>query len=89
MKQLFDQASLVKTLKGGIKKGYWSLEDLDRPPPGWTECVNNTKGNKAFPQGYQGVEYQNLARVKIPKPKPKEEKVELTDPKDLLTEYNF
>ena len=48
MEQLFDQTSLIKTLKGGIKKGYWSLEDLDRPPPGWTECVNNTKGNKAF-----------------------------------------
>ena len=81
MKQLFDQASLVKTLKDGIKKGYWSLEDLDRPPPGWTECVNNTKGNKAFPQGYQGVKYRNLARVKEP-PK-QQEKIEIIDPKDL------
>ena len=83
MKQLFDQASLVKTLKGGIKKGYWSLEDLDRPPPGWTECINNTKGNKAFPQGYQGIKYKNLARVKEP-PK-QQEKIEIIDPKDLPT----
>ena len=83
MKQLFDQASLVKTLKDGIKKGYWSLEDLDRPPPGWTECVNNTKGNKAFPQGYQGVKYRNLARVKEP-PK-QQEKIEIIDPKDFPT----
>ena len=45
MEQLFDQVSLIKTLKGGIKKGYWSLEDLDRPPPGWKEVVNDCKGN--------------------------------------------
>ena len=83
MEQLFDQASLIKTLKGGIKKGYWSLKDLDRPPPGWTECINNTKGNKAFPQGYQGVKYRNLARVKEP-PK-QQEKIEIIDPKDLPT----
>ena len=85
MEKLFD-VSVLQILKDGIKKGYWTLEDLDKPPPGWTECVSNTKGNKAFPQGYQGVEYQNLARVKIPKPK--QEKVELTDPKDLPT-YDF
>ena len=87
MEKLFD-ISVVNTLKDGIKKGWWTLKDLDTPPPGRTECINNTKGNKAFPNGYQGVEYQNLARVKIPKPKPKEEKVELTDPKDLPT-YDF
>ena len=87
MEQLFDQASLIKTLKGGIKKGYWSLKDLDTPPPGWTDCVNNCKGNPAFPQGYQGVEYKNLARVEEPKPPPAEEKVQLTNPKDLPTHF--
>ena len=86
MQKLFD-ASVLQILKDGIKKGYWTLEDLDKPPPGWTECVNNTKGNKAFPQGYQGVEYKNLARVKIQKPKPAEEKVELTNPKDYPTYF--
>ena len=80
MQKLFD-ISVIKTLKDGITKGRWSLEDLDEPPPGWTECVLNTKGNPAFPQGYQGVKYQNLARVE--EPKPPEEKVELTNPKDL------
>lgn len=85
MQQLFD-ASVLKILKDGIKKGYWTLEDLDKPPPGWTECISNTKGNKAFPQGYQGVEYQNLARVKTPKPK--KETIEIIDPKDLPT-YDF
>ena len=86
MEKLFD-ISVVNTLKDGIKKGWWTLQDLDKPPPGWLECVNNCKGNPAFPQGYQGVEYQNLARVKIQKPKPVEEKVELTNPKDLPTHF--
>ena len=87
MQKLFD-ASVLQILKDGIKKGYWTLEDLDTPPPGWTECMNNCKGNPAFPQGYQGVKYQNLARVEEPKPKPKEEKIEIIDPKDL-PDYDF
>ena len=86
MEKLFD-VSVIKTLKDGIKKGRWTLKDLDQPPPGWLECVNNCKGNPAFPQGYQGVQYKNLARVKIQKPKPVEEKVELTNPKDLPTHF--
>ena len=84
MQKLFD-ASVVKTLKDAIKRGKFTLEDLDKPPPGWIECVNNCKGNPAFPQGYQGVEYKNLARM--PEPKPVEEKVELTNPKDLPTYF--
>ena len=84
MQKLFD-ISVIKTLKDGIKKGRWTIEDLDQPPPGWTECVNNCKGNPAFPQGYQGVKYQNLARVE--EPKPPEEKVELTNPKDLPPDF--
>ena len=85
MEKLFD-VSVLQILKDGIKKGYWTLEDLDKPPPGWTECISNTKGNKAFPQGYQGVKYKNLARVE--EPKPKKEKIEIIDPKDLPT-YDF
>ena len=85
MEKLFD-VSVINTLKEGIKKGRWTLKDLDTPPPGWLECVNNCKGNPAFPQGYQGVEYQNLARVKIPKPY--EEKIEIIDPKDF-PDYDF
>ena len=84
MEKLFD-ISVVNTLKDGIKKGWWKLEDLDKPPPGWIECINNTKGNKAFPNGYQGVEYQNLARLKEPIPPPPEEKVEVINPKDYPT----
>ena len=86
MEKLFD-ISVINTLKDGIKKGWWTLKDLDKPPPGWLEVVNNCKGNPAFPQGYQGVKYKNLARVKIQKPKPAEEKVELTNPKDYPTYF--
>ena len=94
MKRLFDKVSLLKLLKDGLNKPnpkdpesmMWTLEDLDQPPPGWTEVVNNCKGNPAFPQGYQGVEYKNLARVE--EPKPIEEKVQLTDPKDFQ-KYDF
>ena len=35
MKQLQDITSTIKTLRDGIAKGYWTLEDLDRPSPGW------------------------------------------------------
>jgi len=94
MKRLFDKVSLLKLLKDGLNKPnpkdpesmMWTLEDLDQPPPGWTEVVNNCKGNPAFPQGYQGVEYKNLARVE--EPKPIEEKVEITNPKDFQ-KYDF
>ena len=84
MEKLFD-ASVIKTLKDAIKRGKFTLEDLDTPPPGWLECVNNCKGNPAFPQGYQGVKYKNLARLKEPIPPPVEEKVEVINPKDYPT----
>ena len=82
MEKLFD-ISVVNTLKDGIKKGWWTLKDLDKPPPGWVECVNNCKGNPAFPQGYQGVEYKDLARIK--EAPPPQEKVEVINPKDYPT----
>ena len=83
MEKLFD-VSVIKTLKDAIKRGKFTLKDLDTPPPGWTEVVNNCKGNPAFPKGYQGVEYKNLARIKEPIPPP-EEKVEVINPKDYPT----
>ena len=87
MEKLFD-VSVFKILKDGIKKGYWTLEDLDKPSPQWKEVVNTCNGHPMYIRGYQGVKFENLARVEEPKPKPKEEKVELTDPKDLPT-YDF
>ena len=86
MEKAFDRRSVMKTLKDGIKKGYWTLEDLDKPSPGWKEVINDCKGNPLFPQGYKGVKFQNLARVE--EPKPSKEKIEIIDPKDL-PEYDF
>jgi hypothetical protein len=34
MKKPFDSTQAAKILRDGIKKGYWTLEDLDNPPPG-------------------------------------------------------
>ena len=87
MEQVFDRISVIRLLKDGIKKGYWTLEDLDNPSPQWKEVVNSCNGHPLYVRGYQGVEYKNLARVKIQKPKPAEEKVELTNPKDLPTHF--
>ena len=84
MERVFDQLSVIRILKEGIKKGYWTLEDLDTPPPGWLEVVNDCKGNPLFPKGYQGPEYKNLARIELPS-KPIEEKVEVVDPRDYST----
>ena len=33
MDKAFDQASTIKTLRDGIAKGYWTLEDLDTESP--------------------------------------------------------
>jgi len=64
MKLTFVQLSASKILRDGIAKGYWTLEDLDNPPPG-------TKLNLAefrrhpMAVNYTGrfPEYKNLLRV--------------------------
>ena len=80
MERIFDQTSLIKTIKDGIKKGYWTLKDIDRPSQGWTEVINDCKGNSLFPKGYKGVKHRNLARTQQV-----EERVEVIDPKDYPT----
>jgi len=87
MEKAFDRISVMKTLKDGIKKGYWTLEDLDKPSPQWKEVVDTCNGHPMYVRGYQGVKFENLARVK--EPKPSKEKIEIIDPKDLPTEYDF
>ena len=92
MERLFDQTTLIKLLKDGLKKPnpknpdrmMWTLEDLDEQ---LVRSCKQLQNNPAFPQGYQGVEYRNLARLKEPPPPPAEEKVELTNPKDYPTHF--
>jgi len=86
MENIFDRISVIKLLKDGIKKGYWTLEDLDKPSPQWKEVVNTCNGHSLYVRGYQGVKFENLARVE--EPKPKQETIEIIDPKDLPT-YDF
>ena len=86
MEKAFDRISVMKILKDGIKKGYWTLEDLDKPSPQWKEVVNTCNGHPIQVRGYQGVKFQNLARVE--EPKSKKEQIEIIDPKDL-PEYDF
>ena len=38
MEKAFDQASIRLTLRDGIAKGYWTLENLDQPSAGWQLC---------------------------------------------------
>ena len=87
MEKVFDRISVIKLLKDGIKKGYWTLEDLDKPSQGWKEVVDTCNGHPMYVRGYQGVKFENLARVK--EPEPSKEKIEIIDPKDLPTEYDF
>lgn len=63
MKRTFDTTSAVKTLRDGIAKGYWTLEDLDSPSPGTQ--MNFAEYRKfCVAQGYIGKEpvYRNLLR---------------------------
>ena len=86
MEKAFDRISVMKTLKDGIKKGYWTLEDLDKPSSQWKEVVDTCNGHPLYVRGYQGIKFENLARVK--EPKPLKEQIEIIDPKDL-PEYDF
>jgi hypothetical protein len=62
-KRSFEVASAVKILRDGIDKGYWTLEDLDNPPPG---TQMNFADYKRFcvAQEYVGKDpvYKNLLR---------------------------
>ena len=43
MKQALSIVQTRKLLQDGIDKGLWTMEDLDRPPPGYVEQVANWK----------------------------------------------
>ena len=41
MQPLYDITSVLKTLTHGINRGYWTLDDLDTPPPGHINSGNH------------------------------------------------
>ena len=47
MQKLFD-VSVLKILKDGIKKGNWTLEDLDTPPQVGQSVLTTVKATKHF-----------------------------------------
>ena len=67
MKPAFDITSVRLTLRQGIAKGYWTMEQLDRPSPGWIE--NAARFRKHHPN-YQQHEYRNPLRDEAQPPQP-------------------
>ena len=42
LEPLMTEKSLIKLLEDGIAKGYWTLQQLDNPPPSW-HLLDNKK----------------------------------------------
>ena len=64
-------------LLDGVAKGYWTLEQLDTPSPGFIE--NTRCDREHFPCGYEGVQHRNLLREAGVAP----EAVQVTSERDL------
>ena len=75
---LSNLAETKRILREGVEKGYWTLDSLDRPSPGFVSCTQVDR--ETFPGGYEGVQHRNLLKAPgIPHP----ETVEVIDNKDL------
>ena len=59
---------IIKILQDGADKGYWTVDQIDRPSPGWT--AGTKVDRRFFKQGYQGIEHRNLLRDSNYTPKP-------------------
>ena len=63
-----DPVALRAILLRGVERGLWTVEQLDRPSPGW---IDNTRvSSKAFRNGYQGIAYRNPLRDQPNQPQP-------------------
>ncbi|WP_438983873.1 hypothetical protein [Vulcanococcus sp.] len=60
MLRAIDPAALRAILKRGVDRGLWTVEQLDRPSPGWR--ANTRVDTRLFPNGYQGIAYRNPLR---------------------------
>jgi len=84
MKQAFDPTSVRLTLRKGLEKGYWTMEDLDTPSMGWQE---NAKIFRLHNPNAPQPQYKNLLRDDEPSQKT-EARVEPVNPRDFPT-YDF
>ena len=90
MKPAFDKASVIKTLKDGLRKGYWTLEDLDKPTE---NSAYNFKVRKQALIQSMGTNFQE--EVHMPKFKnllrddstDDAVHVEVVDPRDFLPPF--
>ena len=71
-------ASVKHQLRDGVMKGYWTMENLDQPSPGFVE--NTRVDRRTFGSGYEGIEFRNLLRDD---PTPVEAVQATPDPKDF------
>jgi hypothetical protein len=60
MLRAIDPVALRAILRRGVERGLWTVEQLDRPSPGW---LSNTRVcPELFSNGYQGIAYRNPLR---------------------------
>ena len=76
MEKAFDIHSVLLTLRQGIEKGYWTLEQLDQPSMGWR--LNAKSFALHYPK-YKQPSHRNLLRDE---PTPAE-RVEIVSPRDF------
>ena len=57
----------IRLLRYGIEKGYWTLEDLDVPSPGWLQCEEDAK---SIPGRTPAVWENPLREGPTPQPEP-------------------
>ena len=60
MKPAFDLSTIRATLLRAVQNGRFTIEQLDRPSPGFTNCARVDRAH--FQGGYQGVQHRNLLR---------------------------
>ena len=77
MRPLSDISSVIQTLRKGVEAGHWTVEDLDRPSPGFVSMTRVDR--RIFQGGYEGVQFRNLLRDGPPVV----EKVQVIADKDL------
>jgi hypothetical protein len=77
VKRAFDPTAVRKILQRGIESGLWTLEDLDRPPPGYQLLCDEMAQHKVIElRSFKVPPYTNLLRAPA-------EAVQVSDPRDF------
>lgn len=76
MKPAFDLAEVRLLLRRGLEAGYWTIDQLDEPSPGWK--LNARHFAMHYPKCQQ-PQYRNLLRDEPTTT----ERVQITDPRDF------